>query len=146
MFGDALASLLAYAGYDVTREYYINDAGAQVEVLARSAYLRYREALGEAITIPDGLYPGDYLRHVGGELAEEHGFTLTTMKEAEWLPVVRARAVALMMEAIRADLGALNVHFDEYFSERWLIEGEGNQKNDQVARTIESLAQERRGL
>jgi len=141
VFGDALASLLAYAGYEVTREYYINDAGAQVDTLARSAYLRYREALGEAITIPDGLYPGDYLRHVGGELAEEHGFTLTTMKEAEWLPVVRARAVALMMEAIRADLGALNVHFDEYFSERWLIEGEGNQKNDQVARTIESLRQ-----
>jgi arginyl-tRNA synthetase len=135
VFGDALASLLAYAGYDVTREYYINDAGAQVDVLARSVYLRYREALGEDITIPEGLYPGEYLRHVGGELAEEHGFTLTTMQEAEWLPIVRARAVALMMEAIRADLAALNVHFDEFFSERWLIEGEG----DQVAATIESL-------
>jgi arginyl-tRNA synthetase len=136
VFGDALASLLAYAGYDVTREYYINDAGAQVDVLARSAFLRYREALGDDIgAIPDGLYPGEYLRHVGGELAEEHGFTLTTMKEAEWLPIVRERAVALMMDAIRADLAALNVHFDEFFSERWLIEGDGNQ----VARTIESL-------
>jgi arginyl-tRNA synthetase len=139
VFGDALANLLTYTGYAVTREYYINDAGAQVDLLARSAYLRYREALGEAVTIPDGLYPGEYLRHVGGELAEEHRFALTTMKEAEWLPIVRARAVALMMDAIRADLAGLNVHFDEYFSERWLIEGEGDQKNDQVARTIESL-------
>jgi arginyl-tRNA synthetase len=135
VFGDALASLLEYAGYAVTREYYINDAGAQVDTLARSAFLRYREALGEAITIPDGLYPGEYLRHVGGALAEERGFTLTAMKEAKWLPLVREKAIALMMEAIRADLAALNVHFDEYFSERWLIEGEG----DQVARTIESL-------
>src|SRR5208282_2363463 len=81
VFGDALANLLAFAGYDVTREYYINDAGAQVDVLARSAYLRYREALGESVTIPDGLYPGDYLRPVGGELAAEHGAKLTTMKE-----------------------------------------------------------------
>ena len=139
VFGDALANLLAYAGYDVTREYYINDAGAQVEVLARSAYLRYREALGEAITIPDGLYPGDYLRHVGGELAAEYGPKLTTMTEEQWLPIVRAKAIAMMMDAIRDDLGALNVRFDEYFSERWLIEGEGDQKNDQVVRTIESL-------
>jgi arginyl-tRNA synthetase len=134
VFGDALASLLAHAGYDVTREYYINDAGAQVDVLARSAYLRYREALGEAITIPDGLYPGEYLRHVGGLLAEEHGFTLTTMPEVEWLPIVRGKAVALMMDAIRDDLGALNVHFDVFYSERSLIE-----EGEQVARTIEAL-------
>jgi arginyl-tRNA synthetase len=135
VFGDALASLLAYAGYAVTREYYINDAGAQVDTLARSAYLRYREALGEDITIPEGLYPGEYLRHVGGELAAEYGPKLTVMKETEWLPLVREKTVAMMMDAIRADLGALNVHFDEYFSERSLIEEDG----DQVAHTIESL-------
>jgi len=135
VFGDALASLLEYAGYDVTREYYINDAGAQVDVLARSAYLRYREALGEPITIPEGLYPGEYLRHVGGELAAEFGAKLTTMKEAEWLPLVRAKAVAMMMDAIRDDLAALNIRFDVYFSERALIEGE----RDQVAATIEAL-------
>jgi arginyl-tRNA synthetase len=140
VFGDALANLLAYAGYDVTREYYINDAGAQVEVLARSAYLRYREAIGDDPgPIPDGFYPGDYLRHVGGELAAEYGPKLTTMTEEQWLPLVREKAVAMMMDAIRDDLAALNVHFDEFFSERWLIEGEGDQKNDQVARTIESL-------
>jgi arginyl-tRNA synthetase len=135
VFGDALASLLEYAGYDVTREYYINDAGAQVDVLARSAYLRYREALGEAITIPEGLYPGEYLRHVGGELAAEYGAKLTTMAEAEWLPLVRAKAVAMMMDAIRDDLAALNIRFDVHFSERALIEGE----RDQVAATIEAL-------
>jgi len=135
VFGDALANLLAFAGYDVTREYYINDAGAQVDVLARSAYLRYREALGEDITIPDGLYPGEYLRHVGGELAAEHGFALTTMPEVEWLPIVRDKAVAMMMDLIRDDLAALNVQFDVYFSERSLVEG----GSDEVAATIESL-------
>jgi arginyl-tRNA synthetase len=136
VFGDALASLLEYAGYAVTREYYINDAGAQVDALARSAYLRYREALGEDIgEIPEGLYPGDYLRHVGGELAAEYGTLLTTKKEVEWLPLVRAKAVGMMMDAIRADLAALNVHFDVYFSERSLIEG----GKDEVAATIEAL-------
>ncbi len=136
VFGDALASLLDYAGYDVTREYYINDAGAQVDVLARSAYLRYREALGEDIgAIPEGLYPGDYLRHVGGALAADHGFALTAQPESEWLPPVRARAIAMMMETIRGDLAALNIHFDEYFSERSLIEGE----RDEVGATIEAL-------
>ncbi len=137
VFGDALASLLAYAGYDVTREYYINDAGAQVDVLARSAYLRYREALGEDVgAIPDGLYPGEYLRHVGGVLAADHGVALTTKPEAEWLPLVRTRAVAMMMEQIRDDLAALNVHFDDYYSERSLIEGD----RDEVGATIEALA------
>ena len=140
VFGDALASLLDFAGYDVTREYYINDAGAQVDVLARSAFLRYREALGEDIgAIPEGLYPGDYLRHVGGELAADHGFTLTAMPEAEWLPLVRERAIAMMMEHIRGDLAALNVHFDEFFSERSLIEGE----RDEVGRHHRSLAPSR---
>src|SRR5690348_125056 len=121
VFGDALASLLAYAGYDVTREYYINDAGAQVDVLARSAYLRYQEALGEDITIPEGFYPGDYLKHVGGELAAEYGTLLTTKKESDWLPLARAKAVGMMMDSIRDDLAALNIEFDVYFSERSLI-------------------------
>ncbi len=136
VFGDALANLLAFAGYDVTREYYINDAGAQVDVLARSAFLRYREALGENIgAIPEGLYPGDYLKPVGGTLAAEHGAELSTMKEAEWLPVVRAKAISMMMDTIRDDLAALNVHFDVFFSERSLIEGQ----RDEVGATIESL-------
>jgi len=136
VFGDALANLLAFAGYDVTREYYINDAGAQVDVLARSAFLRYREALGENIgAIPEGLYPGDYLRPVGGELVAEHGAKLSTMKEAEWLPIVRAKAIAMMMDTIRDDLAALSVQFDVFFSERSLIEGE----RDEVGTTIESL-------
>ncbi len=135
VFGDALANLLAFAGYDVTREYYINDAGAQVDVLARSAYLRYREALGEEIgDVPEGLYPGDYLKPVGAQLAADHGPKLTTMPEAQWLPVVRATAIAMMMEMIRGDLAALNIRFDVYFSERSLIEG-----NDQVGATIEYL-------
>src|SRR6185503_968897 len=95
VFGDALANLLAFAGHDVTREYYINDAGAQVDVLARSAFVRYREALGEDIgDIPEGLYPGDYLKPVGAQLAADHGAKLTTMSEAEWLPLARAAAIA----------------------------------------------------
>jgi arginyl-tRNA synthetase len=136
VFGDALANLLAFAGYAVTREYYINDAGAQVDVLARSAFLRYREALGEAIgPIPDGLYPGDYLVPVGGELAAEHGAALSAKPESEWLPIVRAKAIAMMMDMIRDDLAALNVRHDVFFSERALIEGDG----DQVGATIASL-------
>jgi arginyl-tRNA synthetase len=136
VFGDALANLLAFAGYNVTREYYINDAGAQVDVLARSAFLRYREALGENIgAIPEGLYPGDYLRPVGGELVAEHGAKLSTMEEVDWLPIVRAKAIAMMMETIRDDLAALNVHFDVFFSERSLIAGE----RDEVGATIEGL-------
>src|SRR4029078_9511857 len=98
VFGDALANLLAVAGHAVTREYYINDAGGQVDVLARSAFLRYREALGESIgTIPEGLYPGDYLKPVGAALAAEFGGALAKQPESEWLPVVRAKAIAAMM-------------------------------------------------
>ena len=98
VFGDALANLLAATGYAVTREYYINDAGAQVDVLARSAFLRYREALGDDIgAIPDGYYPGDYLKPVGAALAEEYGRALLQKPEADWLPIVRARAIAMMM-------------------------------------------------
>jgi len=136
VFGDALANLLSFAGYNVTREYYVNDAGAQVDVLARSAFLRYREALGEDIgAIPDGLYPGDYLKPVGGELAAEHGAKLSTMKEAQWLPIVRAKAIAMMMDGIRDDLAALDIRFDVFFSERSLIEGD----RDEVGATIENL-------
>jgi arginyl-tRNA synthetase len=136
VFGDALANLLSAAGFDVTREYYINDAGAQVDVLARSAYLRYREALGEDIgEIPDGLYPGDYLKPVGAALAAEHGLSLLNFPEDRWLPLVRERAIAMMMATIRDDLAALNVRHKVFFSERSLIEG----NLDVVAATIEEL-------
>ncbi|WP_027527376.1 arginine--tRNA ligase [Bradyrhizobium sp. Ec3.3] len=136
VFGDALASLLDFAGHDVTREYYINDAGAQVDVLARSAFLRYREALGEDIgPIPEGLYPGDYLKPVGEALAKEHGDKLRTVSEAEWLPAVRSKSIAMMMDEIKGDLAALNIRHDVFFSERSLIEG-GNNK---VAETIDFL-------
>src|SRR6185503_16394682 len=136
VFGDALANLLDFSGHKVTREYYVNDAGAQVDVLARSAYLRYREALGENIgAIPDGLYPGDYLKAVGETLAKKHGKSLLGKPESEWLPVVRAKAIDMMMNVIRNDLAALNVQFDVFFSERSLIEG----KRDEVGATIESL-------
>ena len=136
VFGDALASLLSFAGYDVTKEYYINDAGAQVDVLARSAFLRYREALGETIgEIPEGLYPGDYLVPVGKELAAEYGDKLTRQSEAEWLPLVRAKAIAMMMEMIKGDLAALNIRHDVFFSERSLNEN----GNDRVGATIAEL-------
>ena len=136
VFGDALAILLAFAGYDVAREYYINDAGAQVDVLARSAFLRYREVLGENIgAIPEGLYPGDYLKPVGQALAAEHGDKLKTMPENAWLPIVRDKAVAMMLEEIKGDLAALNIKQDVFFSERSLIET-GNNK---VAATIDFL-------
>src|SRR5689334_21850402 len=136
VFGDALCGLLDFGGYDVTREYYINDAGAQVDVLARSAFLRYREALGESIgEIPEGLYPGDYLLPVGQALAAEHGDKLKTMPEAAWLPIVRAKAIAMMMEMIKGDLAALNIKHDVFFSERSLIET-GNNK---VSETIDFL-------
>ena len=125
VFGDALSSLLVAAGYSVTREYYINDAGAQVEVLARSAFLRYREALGEDIgEIPDGLYPGDYLKECGAELAADYGDKLKNMPEAEWLPIVRLRATDMMMAEIRNDLARLRIVPEVFFSERSLIEGE----------------------
>src|ERR1700681_1198714 len=136
VFGDALVSLLIFAGYDVTREYYINDAGAQVDVLARSANLRYLEALGEDIgAIPEGLYPGDYLKPVGQALAAEYGRGLSQMPEEKWLPIVRTRSIAMMMDEIKGDLAALNIRHDVFFSERSLIDG----ATDQVAATIEFL-------
>src|SRR6202167_215570 len=138
VFGDALATLLAVTGFAVTREYYINDAGTQVDQLARSAYLRYREALGEDIAaIPEGLYPGDYLKPVGAALAAEHGDALKGQPEAKWLPLVRGKAIEMMMAAIRADLAALNVKPDVFYSERSLIAGDV----DRVSETIEWLRQ-----
>ncbi|MBX9774739.1 MAG: arginine--tRNA ligase [Xanthobacteraceae bacterium] len=142
VFGDALANLLAVAGYKVTREYYINDAGAQVDVLARSAFLRYREALGDNIgPIPEGLYPGDYLKPVGEALAKEHGRALLQRPESDWLPIVRQRAIDMMMAMIRGDLAALNVRHDVFFSERSLIGSGIGAPDDQVARTIDELRQ-----
>lgn len=119
--GDTLANLLGFAGYEVTKEYYINDAGAQIEVLARSAFLRYREALGEEIgEIPSGLYPGDYLVPVGKALADEYGTKLYGMPEEEMLAIVKEKAIDAMMAMIRDDLATLNVHHDIFFSERTL--------------------------
>ena len=136
--GDAIASLLAFTGHEVAREYYINDAGAQVDVLARSAYLRYREALGETIgEIPAGLYPGDYLKPVGEKLARLYGPRYAKAPEAEWLPSIRDAAIGAMMELIREDLAALGIRHDVFFSERSLSPGK-------VAAVISEL--EARGL
>ncbi|HEV7310699.1 arginine--tRNA ligase [Ensifer sp.] len=119
--GDALANLLGFAGYQVTKEYYINDAGSQIDVLARSAFLRYRQALGEEIgEIPAGLYPGDYLVPVGEALADEFGTSLRLMPEDKWMPLVKDRTIDAMMVMIREDLAALNVSHDVFFSERTL--------------------------
>jgi arginyl-tRNA synthetase len=135
VFGDALANLLAFTGHAVTREYYVNDAGAQVDVLARSAYLRYREALGEDIgEIPEGLYPGDYLKPVGEALAETYRRDLLEMPESEWLPLVRGIALNKMLDLIQDDLAALGISHDVFFSERSLTEG-----HDQIADTIADL-------
>ena len=136
VFGDALANLLAFTGFAVTREYYVNDAGAQVDALARSAYLRYREALGEDIgEIPEGLYPGDYLKPVGEKLADQHGKELLAMPESEWLPISRAAALQAMLAMIENDLDALGIHHDVFFSERSLTEG----PRDEIAETIADL-------
>ena len=120
VFGDALAALLEFAGYDVTREYYINDGGAQVDVLARSAYERYREANGLSPEIAEGLYPGDYLVPVGEALKEKYGARLLNLPEGEWLTVVRDFATEAMMELIREDLATLGVKMDHFFSEKSL--------------------------
>ncbi len=121
--GDALASLLEKVGYDVTREYYVNDLGAQVDALARSLHLRYREALGEAIgDVPEGLYPGEYLKPVGAALAERDGAKWIGAPEGEWLAPVRAFAIDAMMALIRDDLAALGVTYDVIASERALAE------------------------
>ncbi len=116
--GDALASLLEFAGHKVIREYYVNDAGGQVDVLARSVHLRYREALGEAIgDIPEGLYPGDYLQPISQKLADEYGQKFVGSQESEYLEIFRTAAVAAMMELIRQDLALLGIHHDVFSSE-----------------------------
>jgi arginyl-tRNA synthetase len=121
VYGDALATILAFVGYEVCKEYYINDAGAQVDILARSSYHRYCEALGHQVgPIGEGLYPGDYLIPVGQALAAQYGDGLVTMPESEALPLIREAAIGAMMAMIREDLAALNVRHDVFFSERSL--------------------------
>ena len=129
VFGDALANLLQWSGFAVCREYYINDAGAQVDALARSAFARYREALGEAVgDLAATEYPGEYLRAVGEALAAQHGRGLLQQEEAAWLPVVRGEAVAAMMEGIRADLRLLGIEQERFSSERGVLEDGGAER------------------
>ncbi|EKF40998.1 arginyl-tRNA ligase [Nitratireductor indicus C115] len=124
--GDALSNLLDFAGYSVTREYYINDAGVQIDVLGQSVMLRYREALGEKVgEIPPGLYPGDYLVPVGKALADEFGTRLLEMPSVEAMAIVKDKTIDMMMAMIREDLDALNVKHDVFFSERSLHSGNG---------------------
>src|SRR5271157_2330520 len=138
VFGDALASLLIFSGRAATREYYVNDAGGQVDDLARSAFLRYREALGEDVgPMPEGLYPGDYLKSVGEDLAREFGAALRDMSETEWLPLARKRAIDAMMAMIRADLAALNITHEVFASERALTGADGGE--DRVREAIDWL-------
>src|ERR1700730_4532225 len=142
VFGDSLANLLAFAGHDVKREVSSNAAGAQVDDLARSAYLRCTEALGEKIgEIPEGLYPGDYLKNIGAALAEKYGRTLLGRPETEWLDEVRGAAIDAMMAMIRGDLACLNIEHEVFFSERSLT---GGGAGDLVATAIAELR--RRGL
>ncbi|MEO1105171.1 MAG: arginine--tRNA ligase, partial [Pseudomonadota bacterium] len=132
--GDALANILERRGHTVVREYYINDAGVQVDVLARSAHLRALQALGETVEIPSGLYPGDYLVPVGEALAKTHGSALKTMAEDEWLPLVREASMEAMMASVRDDLAALSIRHDTFFSEKSL-----QTPVDKVAETIARL-------
>ncbi|HVI05228.1 MAG TPA: arginine--tRNA ligase, partial [Sphingomicrobium sp.] len=132
--GDSLARLLEAAGFRVTKEYYVNDAGGQVDTLARSVNLRYRQALGEEIgEIPEGMYPGDYLKPVGTTLAAQHGDRFLGTSESEWLPVFRAATIEAMLDLIRHDLGLLNIHHDKFSSEAEL------QKSGAVKEALEVL-------
>jgi arginyl-tRNA synthetase len=132
--GDSLARLLEAAGFRVTKEYYVNDAGAQVDTLARSVHLRYREALGENIgEIGEGFYPGDYLKPVGTILAAQHGDRFVSAPESEWLPLFRDAAIQAMLDLIRHDLGLLNIHHDLFSSEAEL------QRNGAVERAMQVL-------
>ena len=134
IIGDAMAALLETAGYTVTREYYINDAGNQVNTLARSAHLRYREALGEDIgEIPQGFYPGEYLKETGQKFAEAHGDAYIGKDDAEWLPVIRNFAIDDMMAGIKNDLNRLGINMDIFSSERALVE------NGTVEKTMATL-------
>ncbi|MHB1102621.1 MAG: arginine--tRNA ligase [Devosia sp.] len=137
VFGDVLASLMEYSGYDVTREYYINDAGSQINTLARSTLLRYREALGESIDIPSGFYPGDYLIPVGEALAKEFGDGLLGKPEDEVLPLAKERVLDAMMAMIKSDLAGLGIHHDVFFSERTLHGPDGD-----IARTLAWLREQ----
>ncbi len=122
VIGQIISNILEYSGYDVTREYYINDAGLQVEKLARSTYLRYREALGEHIEdIPEGLYPGDYLIQVGQDLVQKYGSKWLDTPEDEWIPIFREDAISAMMALIKKDLKELDIYFDLFSSEKALI-------------------------
>lgn len=132
--GDALARLLEAAGFRVTKEYYVNDAGSQVDTLARSVHLRYREALGEEIgEIPEGLYPGDYLKPVGALLAAEFGDQWVGKPESEWLQIFKQETVAAMLDLIRHDLGLLGIHHDIFASEAEL------QASGKVEEAMENL-------
>lgn len=136
VFGDALASLLEKVGFDVCREYYINDAGAQVDALAKTAYLRYREALGEEIgEIPEGLYPGEYMKPVGVALAERDGDRWMTVSEDQWLSHIRTFAIDAMMDLVRSDLATLDVRHDVFTSERKIVEAG---RVDEVLESLES--------
>jgi arginyl-tRNA synthetase len=142
--GDALASLLEHAGFEVTREYYVNDAGSQVDTLARSAHMRYREALGEDIgEIPQGLYPGDYLKPVGARFARDYGDVYATAPEADWLELFKRRTVEQMLELIRADLALLGIHHDIFASE---AEVQGSGAADRVLATLEEKGLVYQGL
>ena len=146
--GDALANLLEAVGYDVTREYYVNDAGAQIDVLARSVHVRYRQALGEEVgSIPPGLYPGDYLVPLGEALAQEFGERFATTPEMDWLPLFRARAIDGMLALIREDLDALGVRHDVFFSERTLqaTDEDGRSSIDRVVERLASQGHVYRG-
>ena len=133
--GDSLARLLEAAGFRVTKEYYVNDAGAQVDTLARSAHLRYREALGEDIgEIGEGFYPGDYLKPVGTVLAAEYGDRYVSAPEAEWLPVFREKTIAAMLDLIRHDLGLLGIHHDKFASEADVQNSGAVERAEQVLR------------
>ena len=137
VLGDAMAGLLDFCGWNVTREYYINDAGAQVDTLARSAHLRYCEALGRNIgEIPAGLYPGSYLVEVGEKLAAAHGEAFLDADEAEWLEPVRSFTIDAMMDGVRQDLDALGISMDRFSSERALVD------SGSVAAAIERLTNE----
>jgi arginyl-tRNA synthetase len=135
VFGDALANLLAFAGYEVTREYYVNDAGAQVDKLGRSTLLRYREALGETIgEIPAGLYPGDYLKPIGQALVARYGKALLSKPDAEAVAIARGAAIEALLAEIKDDLAQLGVRHDVFFSERSLTEGGVDQIGAAIAR------------
>jgi len=136
VFGDALANLLDFSGYDVVREYYFNDAGAQIDALARSVHWRVREALGEELgDMPEGLYPGEYLKPLGEQLAAEKGAALIAMTEDEWLPVLRSEGIDAMMTLIKQDLALLGIHHDMFFSELTL-HGKGG---GEIKQTVDSL-------